>query len=69
MLTQSISTSTISIILHTKYKQTYRHNVFSEEAAPKALDRVTEKWEDDYPNAMKSWYKNWDAIRIGAKYY
>ena len=23
---------------------------------------VTEKWEKDYPNAMKSWYKNWDVI-------
>ena len=26
------------------------------------LLNVTEKWEDDYPNAMKSWYKNWDVI-------
>ena len=26
------------------------------------LERVTEKWEKDYPNAMKSWYKNWDVI-------
>ena len=34
----------------------------SEEAALSALDRVTEKWEDDYPNAMKSWFKNWDVI-------
>ena len=34
----------------------------SEEAAREALDRVTEKWEGDYPNAMKSWYKNWDVI-------
>ena len=34
----------------------------SEDAALEALDRVTEKWEDDYPNAMKSWYKNWDVI-------
>jgi transposase-like protein len=23
---------------------------------------VTEKWESRYPNAMKSWEKNWDAI-------
>ena len=30
----------------------------SEDAALEALDRVTEKWEGDYPNAMKSWYKN-----------
>ena len=34
----------------------------SEDAALEALNRVTEKWEDDYPNAMKSWYKNWDVI-------
>ena len=34
----------------------------SEEAALSALERVTEKWEDDYPNAMKSWFKNWDVI-------
>ena len=34
----------------------------SEDAALEALDRVTEKWEDDYPNAMKSWYKSWDVI-------
>lgn len=34
----------------------------SEEAALKKLERVTEKWEKDYPNAMKSWYKNWDVI-------
>ena len=34
----------------------------SEEAALSALDRVTGKWEDDYPNAMKSWFKNWDVI-------
>lgn len=29
----------------------------SEEAALEQLERVTEKWEGDYPNAMKSWYK------------
>ena len=27
-----------------------------------ALSRVTEKWSVKYPNAMKSWEKNWDAI-------
>ena len=27
-----------------------------------ALERVTEKWEGSYPNAMKSWHKNWDVI-------
>mgnify|MGYP004637564829 FL=1 len=34
----------------------------SEEAALKQLERVTEKWEKNYPNAMKSWDKNWDVI-------
>ena len=34
----------------------------SEDAALNQLERVTEKWEKDYPNAMKSWYKNWDVI-------
>jgi transposase-like protein len=34
----------------------------TEEAALEALERVTEKWEGSYPNAMKSWYKNWDVI-------
>ena len=34
----------------------------SEEAALEALERVTEKWEGDYPSAMKSWHKNWDVI-------
>ena len=34
----------------------------SEEAALEALDRVTEKWGSNYPNAMKSWNKNWDVI-------
>lgn len=23
---------------------------------------MTEKWEKDYPNVMKSWHKNWDVI-------
>lgn len=33
----------------------------SEEVALEQL-RVTEKWERDYPNVMKSWHKNWDVI-------
>ena len=33
-----------------------------QDAALEQLERVTEKWEKDYPNAMKSWYKNWDVI-------
>ena len=34
----------------------------SEDAALEQLERVTEKWEKDYPNAMKSWHTNWDVI-------
>ena len=24
--------------------------------------KVTEKWQNQYPNAMKSWHDNWDVI-------
>lgn len=34
----------------------------TEEKALDALARVTEKWSEKYPNSMKSWKKNWDAI-------
>lgn len=34
----------------------------TEEKALDALKRVTEKWSEKYPNSMKSWKKNWDAI-------
>ena len=27
-----------------------------------AAFQVAEKWNDKYPNAMKSWFKNWDVI-------
>lgn len=27
-----------------------------------ALERVTEKWTPKYPNSMKRWKDNWDAI-------
>ena len=33
-----------------------------EEQGLAALERVTEKWTVKYPNSMKSWEKNWDAI-------
>ena len=26
------------------------------------LDKVTEKWEEKYPNLMSSWYQNWDVL-------
>mgnify|MGYP004445268939 CR=1 FL=1 len=32
------------------------------DTAAEIRDKVTEKWSDKYPNAMKSWTVNWDAI-------
>lgn len=34
----------------------------TEEKAREALDSVAEKWTSKYPNSMKRWYDNWDAI-------
>lgn len=34
----------------------------SEKKAQEALERVTAKWSEKYPNSMKSWVTNWDAI-------
>lgn len=34
----------------------------TEEKAREALEYVSEKWEVKYPNSMKSWRTNWDAI-------
>ena len=34
----------------------------TEEMALEALERVTEKWSEKYPNSMRSWKQNWDAI-------
>lgn len=34
----------------------------TEEKALDALERVTEKWSGKYPNSMRSWKQNWDAI-------
>ena len=33
-----------------------------ERKALAALDTVTEKWAPKYPNSMKRWRDNWDAI-------
>lgn len=38
------------------------YNAPNEQRATEIRDAVTEKWDDKYPNAMKSWHKNWDAI-------
>ena len=34
----------------------------TEEKALEALERGTKKWSEKYPNSMKSWHQNWDAI-------
>ncbi len=34
----------------------------NEQKALEALERVTAKWEEKYPKAMKRWETNWDAI-------
>lgn len=34
----------------------------NEKKALDALKMVTEKWDEKYPNSMKSWKLNWDAI-------
>ncbi len=38
------------------------YHATTEEKAREALDRVNEKWTPKYPNAMKRWYDNWDAV-------
>ena len=38
------------------------YQAVTEEAALEALERVTQKWSSKYPNSMKSWKTNWDAI-------
>jgi transposase-like protein len=34
----------------------------TEEVGYQLMEKVTEKWQDQYPNAMKSWRTNWDVI-------
>ena len=34
----------------------------NEEQGLENLERVTEKWSEKYPNAMKSWKQNWDVL-------
>lgn len=40
----------------------------SEEKGFERMEAVTEKWEDKYPNAMKSWSNNWDVLSPIFKY-
>ena len=37
------------------------YHASNEQKGREALEAVAEKWQN-YPNAMKSWFKNWDAI-------
>lgn len=34
----------------------------NEEQARQNLEAASEKWSEKYPNALKSWYTNWDCI-------
>jgi len=38
------------------------YNAPNASRAEEIRDEVTEKWSEKYPNAMKSWVTNWDAI-------
>ena len=38
------------------------YTAWDEKTASKHLKAVTEKWEGQYPNAMKRWNDNWDAV-------
>lgn len=38
------------------------YQVPTEEKALEVLERGEEKWSEKYPNSMKSWNQNWDAI-------
>ncbi len=38
------------------------YNAPNESRAEELRDEVKEKWEEKYPNAMKSWIVHWDAI-------
>lgn len=38
------------------------YHASDESKGREALERVNEKWSTKYPNSMKRWYDNWDAI-------
>ena len=38
------------------------YNAPSEDEGKKVRDRVKEKWDPKYPNAMKRWVENWDVV-------
>jgi len=41
----------------------------TEEKALEAMERVTEKWSEKYPNSMRSWKQNWDTISPIFKFF
>ena len=38
------------------------YHASDESKVREALERVNEKWSPKYPNSMKRWYDNWDAV-------
>jgi len=38
------------------------YHASNEDLGREHMEAVKEKWDDKYPNAMKGWVKNWDAI-------
>lgn len=38
------------------------YHAINEEQALANLERTSEKWNEKYPNSMKSWFSNWDLI-------
>ncbi|EEA84086.1 IS256 family transposase, partial [Peptacetobacter hiranonis] len=38
------------------------YHAINEEQALANLERTSEKWNEKYPNSMKSWFSNWDSI-------
>lgn len=38
------------------------YHASNEEKALEALEKVTAKWSEKYPNSMKRWHENWDVI-------
>ena len=38
------------------------YHAINEEQALDNLERTSEKWNEKYPNSMKSWFSNWDSI-------
>ncbi|MDO4175160.1 MAG: hypothetical protein Q4D42_10395 [Eubacteriales bacterium] len=37
------------------------YSALTEAKALEIRNQVSEKWDEQYPRAMKSWFMNWDA--------